>query len=85
MNVSRKPEPSFVRREASSRIGAPLMWATSLIAAGGFIMRAECGKRVQINRSLGQYRWHGSNTTSAYAPAIQSLVLDEARKSFIKE
>ncbi|HXF09488.1 MAG TPA: glycosyltransferase family 2 protein [Desulfuromonadaceae bacterium] len=38
---------------------------------------ADCRKQVQINRALGQYRWHGSNTTSAYAPAIQSLILDE--------
>jgi glycosyltransferase involved in cell wall biosynthesis len=36
-----------------------------------------CDRLVQINLPLGKYRWHGSNTTSAYAPAIQSLVLDE--------
>ncbi len=36
-----------------------------------------CKRIVRVNAALCHYRWHGSNTTSAAAPALQALVLDE--------
>jgi glycosyltransferase involved in cell wall biosynthesis len=38
-----------------------------------------CEKIVRVHRPLVRYRWHGANETSAAAPHIQSLVLDEWR------
>lgn len=46
---------------------------------------AQADKRVFVNRVLGQYRWHGSNSTSNFAPTIQSLVLDEWRAMEMNE
>ena len=36
-----------------------------------------CEKIVQVNLPLVKYRWHGENTTTKLAPAIQTLILDE--------
>ncbi|EEF60314.1 glycosyltransferase family 2 protein [Pedosphaera parvula] len=36
-----------------------------------------CKKIVKINLPLSKYRWHGDNTTTAYVPGLQTLVLDE--------
>jgi hypothetical protein len=34
---------------------------------------------VKVHRPLAQYRWHGENTTTAFVPGLQALVLDEWR------
>lgn len=36
-----------------------------------------CEKIVQVNEALCQYRWHGSNATTARAPSIDALIHDE--------
>ena len=38
-----------------------------------------CQRIVRLHDMLVQYRWHGSNVTSSFAPQIQSLILDEWR------
>ena len=38
-----------------------------------------CKKIVRAHQPLVQYRWHGANATSTFAPQLQSLVLDEWR------
>jgi len=38
-----------------------------------------CRKIVHVRRLLAKYRWHGTNATTAAAPSIQALVLDEWR------
>ncbi len=38
-----------------------------------------CKKIVCAQQPLVQYRWHGANATSTFAPQLQSLVLDEWR------
>ena len=38
-----------------------------------------CKKIVRVHQPLAQYRWHGANGTSNFAPELQSLVLDEWR------
>lgn len=38
-----------------------------------------CERIVCVHDMLTQYRWHGTNQTSAIAPKIQSLILDEWR------
>lgn len=38
-----------------------------------------CQKIVRVHQPLVQYRWHGANCTSNFAPQLQSLVLDEWR------
>lgn len=38
-----------------------------------------CERIVRLHDILVQYRWHGSNVTSSFAPEIQSLILDEWR------
>ena len=38
-----------------------------------------CKKIVRACQPLVQYRWHGANATSTFAPQLQSLVLDEWR------
>ena len=36
-----------------------------------------CKKIIKVNLPLSKYRWHGDNTTTAHAPTLQALVLDE--------
>jgi len=38
-----------------------------------------CKKIVHVHRLLSKYRWHGTNATTAAAPSIQALILDEWR------
>jgi glycosyltransferase involved in cell wall biosynthesis len=36
-----------------------------------------CKRIVRLHEPLAQYRWHGSNGTTNFAPQLQSLILDE--------
>lgn len=67
----------------------PVAYHADLLIVNDVVFYAEfslhCKKLVRINRPLGQYRWHGTNTTSAYAPSIQSLVLDEWKAMQLSE
>ncbi len=36
-----------------------------------------CRKIVKVHLPLSKYRWHGENTTTAFVPGLQALVLDE--------
>lgn len=38
---------------------------------------SHCERIVRVNDTLAQYRWHGANGTTNFAPELQSLVLDE--------
>ena len=38
-----------------------------------------CERIVRVHEPLVQYRWHGSNETSTFAPQLQALILDEWR------
>ena len=62
-------------------LDAPIMGDQMYWAALG----AHCRKIVFVNRSLGQYRWHGTNQTTSLAPAIQPLILDEWRTMEMNE
>jgi len=65
----------------TSREPAPCLYEPEFLIVNDMVFYADfavhCHQLIQINLPLAKYRWHGSNTTSAYAPAIQSLVLDE--------
>jgi hypothetical protein len=60
---------------------APCLYEPDFLIVNDMVFYADfaihCQRLVQINLPLAKYRWHGSNTTSAYAPTMQSLVLDE--------
>ena len=65
----------------TDRKPSPCLYEPDFLIVNDMVFYADfavhCHRLVQINLLLGKYRWHGSNTTSAYAPTIQSLVLDE--------
>ncbi|MGD0745359.1 MAG: glycosyltransferase family 2 protein [Verrucomicrobiota bacterium] len=65
----------------TDRKPAPCLYEPEFLIVNDMVFYADfavhCHRLVQINLPLGKYRWHGNNTTSAYAPTIQSLVLDE--------
>ena len=44
-----------------------------------------CRKIVQVHQPLCQYRWHGTNATTAAAPGIQAMILDEWRTMEMNE
>lgn len=38
---------------------------------------SHCKRILRLHEPLAQYRWHGSNGTTNFAPQLQSLILDE--------
>jgi len=44
-----------------------------------------CKKLVHLRKLLAKYRWHGANATSARAPSIQALILDEWKTMELNE
>jgi hypothetical protein len=65
----------------TARQPAPCQYHPDFLIVNDVVFYAEygvhCEALIQINRLLAQYRWHGNNTTSSFAPTIQSLILDE--------
>ncbi len=57
------------------RLDLPILADVVFWAAWG----KHCRRIVRVNEPLVQYRWHGSNATSNFAPQLQSLILDEWR------
>ncbi len=59
----------------------PIMGDTAFWAAFG----VHCQTLICLNRALAQYRWHGTNQTTALGVSIQALVLDEWQTMQINE
>jgi glycosyltransferase involved in cell wall biosynthesis len=60
---------------------APIRFRLDMAILGDIVFwgewGAQCEKIVKVHSPLVRYRWHGANSTTSFAPSIQSLILDE--------
>jgi len=68
---------------------APCQFRLDMPILGDMVFWADwgvnCKKIFEVRLPLAQYRWHGTNATTRFAPSIQSLILDEWRTMEMNE